>query len=531
MPSRPTKSTKASAEKGAVRSAEPAPSELAVPAHAGGAAGAAGMRVAATRIFGPVDVALQRSDVAETDDQILWAAIRNRTEAVGFENYEDFLERVFCPRPDGVPPVGDTTGEPKVERLQARLERHREIKSCLTLPSTLLGVNAYRLLKVATEAFLLLECGIAVERSRDPNTGQRTGNFVGLEESRFTEPITPDQIEDRLNDYLVDHLGSGVLPYLDRIIDNLNLAVQETESPFCNDVLPSKVGHPCLLELIWSYWHEEGMLVQAINAISLRFQNKRGRDGSDPLAALAIDPLRPANNLLWGYIQDERDRLSVGRRAYEYSNHYGLDLVGRAVPKLRPADRRSKFLEAFHNLLHRTSIFYQEDADTTVIAQAFPLLNALKEVHMLLAEGAHNQYGDLPWTARVEMLIQEWLLSRREIQEFLRGRAMVPYKEAWMGQVDTMNRLQAWTQTPVTHYRDLGVFGEQILLSVRFGDWVDVNDEANAANWARYWKPEIQGYMHAYRAVTGVDLANPDTVDYTLPSVHLSRRTGRKKSA
>ncbi len=28
-----------------------------------------------------------------------------------------------------------------------------------------------------------------------------------------------------------------------------------------------------------------------------------------------------------------------------------------------------------------------------------------------------------------------------------------------------------------------------------------------AANWARYWRPEVQGYIHAYRAVTGVDLA------------------------
>jgi hypothetical protein len=25
-------------------------------------------------------------------------------------------------------------------------------------------------------------------------------------------------------------------------------------------------------------------------------------------------------------------------------------------------------------------------------------LNALKEVHLILAEGMHNQYGDLTWT-------------------------------------------------------------------------------------------------------------------------------------
>ena len=48
---------------------------------------------------------------------------------------------------------------------------------------------------------------------------------------------------------------------------------------------------------------------------------------------------------------------------------------------------------------------------------------------------------------------------------------------------------------------------------IRYGDWIDINDENSAKNWARYWRPEIQGYLHAYRAVTGVDLTNPDTVD------------------
>ena len=68
-------------------------------------------------------------------------------------------------------------------------------------------------------------------------------------------------------------------------------------------------------------------------------------------------------------------------------------------------------------------MFFKEDDDTTVIADGFPVLNALKEVHLLLAQGAHNQFGDLPWTARAEMLIQQWLLARPEMREFLGGRA------------------------------------------------------------------------------------------------------------
>ena len=129
---------------------------------------------------------------------------------------------------------------------------------------------------------------------------------------------------------------------------------------------------PCLLELIWSYWHEEGMLVQSVNAIAMRFQNRKwSATGNDPLASLELDPLRGMNSFLWGFIQDEYNRLTLPRRAYEYSHHYGLTIYGRAVPVMRPADNRSKFIEAFHNLLHRCSVFFKEDDDTTVIADGF----------------------------------------------------------------------------------------------------------------------------------------------------------------
>jgi hypothetical protein len=189
-------------------------------------------------------------------------------------------------------------------------------------------------------------------------------------------------------------------------------------------------------------------------------------------------------------------------------------------------------------LLYRTALFYREDADTTVIAEAFPLLNALKEVHLLLAEGAHNQFGDLPWTARVEMLTMQWLLARPEMREFLRGRYMVPYQEGWMGAVDSMKRLQGWTDTTITHFHELAVTGERILLSIRYGDWVDIeNIQEQAKNWARYWKPEIQRYIHGYQAVTGVDLM-ADVVDsrdaairYVQPSALLGRRLAQQSAA
>jgi len=157
-----------------------------------------------------------------------------------------------------------------------------------------------------------------------------------------------------------------------------------------------------------------------------------------------------------------------------------------------------------------------------VIADAFPLVNALREVHIILSQGAHNQYGDLPWTARQEMLMQQWLLSRGEMREFLPGRIMVAYPEPWMDRVEAMKGLMGWTDSSILHFRELAIFGERILLGIRFNDWTRVIESERAGNWARYWRPEISGYIHAYRAVTGVDLA--DRVDATMPSTLLRNR-------
>jgi hypothetical protein len=468
--------------------------------------------VAAQPVTGQLGVTLKRASVAPTRDQPLWAWIRNRTNALRFSGsgYRDFIDKIFDPNVLNRVPGGAT--------LKSQIAE-------LDLGTQIHGVGAYELLKTATQVFLLLECGVA-DVSQIKQFDHQDPLDPADEIGRLGESLTIDEISERLKNYLgIDRR----LPYIDRVVRNA-FVNQTAEHPLSVGLLASRVQSPCLLELIWSYWHEESMLVQTMNAISRRFQNVRGPGDRDPLAHLEIDPLRPLNNLLWGYIQDEMNLLTVKRRAYEYDHHYGLTIYGKAVPTLRPADSRSKFVEGFHNLLHMTSVFYKEDNDTTVIADGFPLLNALKEVHLLLAQGAHNQFGDLPWTARAEMLMQQWLLARPEMREFLQSRPMVPYKEAWMGQVDTMKSLQGWSDVTVTHFHDLGVYGEQILLSVRYGDWIGVNDEDSAKNWARYWRPEIQGYLHAYRAVTGVDLTNPEGVDYTMPAVHLQKRLAMQRT-
>jgi hypothetical protein len=476
-------------------------------------------------IEGGIAVTNRRTASRMTEDVPLWISIRRGTNALGFDRYLDFMNWLFCPEDRSRHP-GARTG--------AQVDMFDNLQKRRFLPFT--DTDAYRSIKVATEAFVMANCGVFADF--DSGDADYVQNQVVL-----PEKVSPSGLESRMHQYLqsVDAPGvTEVLPYLaivrrkmlDQQIKDMDISdvfprLTNSATGRCFGLLQSKLTCPCLLELIWSYWQEEGMLVQTMNALTRRFQNVRSPLANDPLANMEIDPLRPLNNLIWGFIQDEQHRLSVVRRNYEYDHHYGLRLAGRAVRAPRTADSRSKFLEAFHTMLSLAAAFYKRDDDTTIVADGFPVLNALKEAHLILSQGAHNQFGDLPSTARIEMLMQQWILARPEFREFLPTRIMVAYPEPWMDRVDAMKKLQGWSDTSVLHFRNLAIFGEQVLLSIRYGVWAGVIDPFQAVNWARYWRPEIQGYLHAYRSVTGVDLSVDVTnarVDATLPSVHLVHR-------
>src|SRR5947209_4906617 len=480
----------------------------------------------------PVTVQLDRAAEAETPDIRLWRVIKDRAEAVQFRWYREFMDGLLLPAIGGLERERAGRGDyGAVERIVDR-------------------VSAYDVLKTATELYLMAECGLVPDETlmmeveklgTDPGASrQRRGAATKRELAKLratqgdVKGRNDKDVADLRQNYLSRLLGGSkpadVLPYYQLIIERLE--DRPLKPDFVVDgawnygILRDAATRPPMIELIWSYWHEEGMLVQTMAAIARRFQN-RGFGRRDPLATLNLEPLRGVNNLIWGWIQDEGNRLTVPRRAYEYDHQYGLSLVGRAVPNIEAADTRSKFLRAFHELLHLCVKFYEQDDDTTVVADPFPILNALKEVHMVLAEGAHNQFGDLPWTARVEMMIIEWILARPEFREFLGGRIMVPYDEEWMDRVDNVRQLYGWGDTSVMHFRDLAVYGEQILLSIRYGSWMTEATLGQGTNWARAWREEIQVYIHAYRTVTGVDLT-ADPVDqraaearYRQPSYYL----------
>jgi len=426
-------------------------------------------------------VALVAGDPPQSDDEVLWSFIRELTGQLRFEEFHEFVE-------------------PKLTGLSG---------------PEWFGTDAYRRLFRAAETF--------VEAAADPLRAVEKRKLLKHE-------ISPGTVAGGLErSYVSSERDDLAQPFLRFAADvpvrnDVSVATRAGGGPAALFPLPNVP----FVELIWNYWHEEGGLVQTMNHILARFQNRRIGPQYDALARFDLNPLLPLRNLLWGFAEDEQSRLTVRRRAAEYMVQYGLPLVGRAVPPpYTMVDRRTQFLEGFHALLHAAHEFYKERDDKTVDADAFPLLSSLREVHLVLAHGAHNQFADLPLVARAEMLTMQWILAQPEMREFLGGPTMVPYEEDWMDRVDTMKSIQGWPEASITHFFELAVHGEQLLLSIRHGRWNESSrTREDAANWALTWRNEVQRYLHAYRTVTGVDLAT--TVDATMPSVLLARRGGRQ---
>jgi hypothetical protein len=107
----------------------------------------------------------------------------------------------------------------------------------------------------------------------------------------------------------------------------------------------------------------------------------------------------------------------------------------------------------------------------------------------------------------MEMLMEQWLLARPEFDEFLPSRKSVVFPERWMHRIEALKRMHAWEQPSVRHFNNLARFGELLLLSIRYGNWGVVDDVNSAANWARFFRQELQWYTYSYQAVTGIDLS------------------------
>jgi len=283
------------------------------------------------------------------------AVILSCTTGLRFKNYSQYIDRVFC--------SVSTEGLNKTERELRQQAIDPDQPKGPTDFRAFSNRYAYDLLKAATEAYILMECAGYPGLEDD---------LEGYDKTVLSRSNTKEELLRIFNNsYLIDH---KILPYIDTVINSyIDINDAKPVAVSLCKVSPLSSFQPCCIELIWNYWHEEGMLVQTINAISLRFQNKRSRNGRDPLANLEIEPLRPISEIFWGYVQDEPNRLTIVRRAYEYAHEYGLSLFGKAVPAINPADVRARFLEAFHKLLHISSSYFVAQSNRFVVPDAFPL--------------------------------------------------------------------------------------------------------------------------------------------------------------
>ena len=169
-----------------------------------------------------------------TEDQALWVVIRDCVRRRSYENYALFIDTVLCKK--------DT----------AKYERLNRQDDC----SYIHGVQGYQLLKAATEVFLL--CGSCC------GDGLSITEFDAVqEEDRLNRTSSLQEMQATLESYLSDKVTPNTLPYLRQILNALQLTPGDAGTfPFCPDDTRT---FPCLFELIWSYWHEEGMLVQTMN--------------------------------------------------------------------------------------------------------------------------------------------------------------------------------------------------------------------------------------------------------------------------
>ena len=116
----------------------------------------------------PIPVTMNRADVPPTLDQALWVVIRNSAEALSFENYAEFIEPIMCGPKSAL----------HTKRAQQEFSRiNRSVQ--LTFPDA----EPYRLLKVATEVFMMANCGVVIGEGTKPGG---VGSVLGEEDYATT---------------------------------------------------------------------------------------------------------------------------------------------------------------------------------------------------------------------------------------------------------------------------------------------------------------------------------------------------------
>jgi len=122
----------------------------------------------------PVQVTMRRAEVDPTPDQALWVVIRNSADALSYDNYAAFIEPIM----GGSTPPG---GRGRFGRVSASLQ--------LPFPDA----EPYRLLKVATEVFMMANTGVVIGQTKDDLDITRATKLENADLAELTRRGTPDE--------------------------------------------------------------------------------------------------------------------------------------------------------------------------------------------------------------------------------------------------------------------------------------------------------------------------------------------------
>src|SRR4051794_16900661 len=178
----------------------------------------------AAKLDPPVRVTLDRTESPFTTDELLWEVVKDRTQAISFENYKRFIDRVGV---DG------------------QLFR---------------GVDGYQTLKTATRAWLQHEAGVwfgPYDAEGNPIGDPVADAFEATFEGQSSLPSTNGKADAKdvarlRKEYLAELENDlKVLPYHKLIVDSLGALPMKASDAVFGDygISPAQLFRPVLLEL------------------------------------------------------------------------------------------------------------------------------------------------------------------------------------------------------------------------------------------------------------------------------------------
>lgn len=221
-----------------------------------------------------IDVRLSAQSTAGATDVELNTVIRYQLESTCFPIYQEFMNALMTNldrAPGGMSGVAKQLREAldHDDDIDDRANSQRVHANAPPL-TKIQGTLAYEVLRLATEAFMLTRCGLACIDFRKAAVFK---DFIDKDGNRIdTSGYGTENYAQEVLAYVQQFLNSesaAATPYLQLIVKQLSLLPNKGDP--LTRLYASRYECPMLIELIWSYWHEEAMLSQTMNAIAIRF--------------------------------------------------------------------------------------------------------------------------------------------------------------------------------------------------------------------------------------------------------------------